>query len=131
MRTKDYTIIFREGDVRQFIKVIDDRNPIYESIATAQSYDYTTIPLPPTMPMIAYKWIDIPWTLTDPIIHRTQNCRLHSIMYIDEPYTANVSISYRTRREDQCLVKQTLLIKDRDGNICFEGISQLMAGGLI
>jgi hypothetical protein len=128
MKTAEHVIIFRKKDVREFVKIVDDPNPIYETVENAQKLGFPTIPLPPTMPMIAYKWIDIPWTLNDPVIHRSQSCVLHQVMYIDTDYFATVSKTERRLRNRACLVTQTLEIFDRNGKLCFEGISQLMAG---
>jgi hypothetical protein len=128
MRTKELPILFSISDVLEFVTIMDDRNPIYKSIANAKAYGHENIPLPPTMPMIAYKWIQIPWKMKDPIIHRTQSCVHHKMMYTDVPYLAHVSLSEQKLRNHYSLVNQTLQITDSNGNICFEGISQLMVG---
>jgi hypothetical protein len=70
MKTKEHEIIFNKDDVQQFVQLIGDRNPIYQSSERAKDYSFETIPLPPTMPMIAYKWLETPWELKHPIIHR-------------------------------------------------------------
>ncbi|WP_318502497.1 MaoC family dehydratase [Bacillus sp. T3] len=130
MKTESIEIVFREQDVRQYIKVTDDRNPIYTNIESAQSNGHQTIPLPPTMPMIAYKWIEIPWTLKEPLIHRSQECIHHQTMYINTPYFAQVLLKEKTMRKNYQVVNQILRIVDCDQVLCFEGISQLIAGDL-
>lgn len=56
MKTKEHEIIFNKEDVQQIVQLIGDRNPIYQSSERAQDYGFETILLPPTMPMMAYKW---------------------------------------------------------------------------
>lgn len=128
MKTNIYEIAFRDCDVWQFVKVTDDWNPIYESINHAQEYGFHTIPLPPTMPMIAYQYIEIPWTLKEPLIHRSQECISNKRMYIDQPYFAQVSLEEQAFRKKQGIVKQILQIKDHDENLCFRAISTLLVG---
>jgi hypothetical protein len=55
--------------VQQIVQLIGDRNPIYQSSERAKDYSFETIPLPPTMPMMAYKWLAPQWELQHPIIH--------------------------------------------------------------
>lgn len=57
MKTKEHEIIFNKEDVQQLVQLIGDRNPIYQSSERAKNYGFETIPLPPTMPMMAYKWL--------------------------------------------------------------------------
>lgn len=89
-----------------------------------------TIPLPPTMPMMAYKWLAPPWELQHPIIHRKQKCIQHQRMYIDEVYRAIVEVTDQFQRQNLTFIKQTLYLYNRDGKLCFEGISDLILGGL-
>lgn len=131
MKTNVYEIIFRASDVWQFVKITDDRNPIYESIDKAQEYGFNTIPLPPTMPMIAYKYIEIPWTLKEPLIHRSQECICNRRMYINQPYFAQVSLEEQAFRKKQGIVKQILQINDCDENLCFKATSTLLIGNTL
>ena len=130
MITKEHEIIFNKEDVQQFVQLIGDQNPIYQSSERAIEYGFETIPLPPTMPMMAYKWIVTPWELHHPIIHRKQKCIQHQRMYIDEVYRAIVEVTDPFHRQNLTFMKQTLSLYNRDGTLCFEGISDLILGGL-
>jgi hypothetical protein len=55
MKTKEYEIIFTQEDVQQFAQLIGEQNSIYQSPEGAKDDGSETIPLPPTMPMMAYK----------------------------------------------------------------------------
>ncbi|HJV16796.1 MAG TPA: MaoC family dehydratase N-terminal domain-containing protein [Bacillales bacterium] len=131
MKTKDFTILFNKDNVHQFIKLIGDQNPIYQNIELARSHGYQTIPLPPTMPMIAYKEMETPWKMNHPVILRKQECVNHQIMYIDQPYIGHISIDDHFQRKQYTFIKQTLRLYELHGILCFEGISHLMAGGLV
>ena len=130
MKTKEHEIIFNKEDVQQIVQLIGDRNPIYQSSERAKDYGFETIPLHPTMPMMAYKWIAPPWELQHPIIHRKQKCIQHQRMYIDEVYRAIVEVTDQFQRQNLTFIKQTLYLYNRDGKLCFEGISDLILGGL-
>ncbi|PGY07728.1 MaoC family dehydratase N-terminal domain-containing protein [Bacillus sp. AFS031507] len=130
MKTKEHEIIFNKEDVQQIVQLIGDLNPIYQSSERAKDYGFETIPLHPTMPMMAYKWIAPPWELQHPIIHRKQKCIQHQRMYIDEVYRAIVEVTDQFQRQNLTFIKQTLYLYNRDGKLCFEGISDLILGGL-
>ncbi|CAI9394220.1 hypothetical protein BACSP_00745 [Bacillus sp. T2.9-1] len=127
MKTKEYEIIFTQEDVLQFVQLIGDQNSTYQS---AEGEKGESIPLPPTMPMIAYKWFESPWELQKPIIHRRQKCFQHQRMYTNEIYRAIVEVTNPFQRQKLTFIKQTLHLYNKDGQLCFEGISDLIVGGL-
>jgi len=130
MITNEHEIIFIKEDVQQIVQLIGDRNPIYQSSERAKDFGFKTIPLHPTMPMLAYKWLASAWELKHPIIHRKQKCIQHKRMYIDEVYRAIVEVTDQFQRQNLTFIKQTLYLYNRDGKLCFEGISDLILGGL-
>lgn len=131
MKTKDFSIIFHKEDVQHFVQVIGDLNPLYYDIEIARTCGYESIPLPPTMPMIAYKQIETPWKLQPPVILRKQKCINHQIMYIEKPYKGHILLSDTIQRNHYTFIKQMLLIYEMDGSLIFEGTSHMIAGDLI
>jgi hypothetical protein len=131
LKTTKNSLVFTISDVSQFIEVLGDSNPIYKCIESAKSYGFETIPLPPTMPMFAYREIEIPWELIPPVIHRKQKCMNHQRMYIDKVYIAQVTMTSRHQKKQITIITQTLEIYDDSEDLCFTGISELIAGGLI
>ncbi|KSU85502.1 N-terminal half of MaoC dehydratase [Fictibacillus enclensis] len=130
MKTEDHEITFSHEKVQEFVQLMGDRNPIYQSIHKAKEYGFKTIPLPQAMPNIAYQWIEIPWNLQDPVIHRKQKCVLHQRMFIEERYRAVIKVTDQYERHNHFFIQQTLYLYDGNGLLCFEGISDLVAGGL-
>ncbi len=130
MKTKEYEIIFTQKDVQKFVQLIGEQNPIYHSPEGAKEYGFETIPLPPTMPMLAYKWLETPLDLQQPIIHRKQKCIQHQRMYMDEIYRAIVEVTSPFQRQKLTFIKQTLYLYNNDRELCFEGVSDLILGGL-
>lgn len=55
------------------------------------------------MPNIAYQWIEIPWNLQDPVIHRKQKCVLHQRMFIEERYRAVIKVTDQYERHHHFL----------------------------
>ena len=130
MKTKEHEIIFNADDVEQFVKLIGDRNPIYQSSERAKDYGFERLPLPPTMPMMAYKWFETNWELQYSVIHRKQKCILHQRLYVDEIYRAIVEVTDQSQRHNLTFMKQTLYLYNKDEKLCFEGISDLILGGM-
>jgi hypothetical protein len=130
MKTNEREIIFNTADVGQFVELIGDRNPIYQSSETAKDYGFERIPLPPTMPMMAYKLFETKWELPYSIIHRKQKCIMHQRLYVDEIYRAVVEVTDQSKRQNLTFMKQTLYLYNSDNKLCFEGISDLILGGM-
>ncbi|MDR4949809.1 FAS1-like dehydratase domain-containing protein [Neobacillus cucumis] len=130
MKTKEYEIIFTKEDVQSFVQLIGEQNLIYQSPKGAKDDDSEPIPLPPTMPMMAYKWLETPLELQQPMIHRKQKCIQHQRMYIGEIYRAIVEVTNPFQRQNLTFIKQTLYLYRNDGQLCFEGVSDLILGGL-
>lgn len=130
MNSTEQIIIFDRKDVQMFAQLIGDSNPIYKDIKSAKEYGFTTIPLPPTMPMIAYKWVKTPWQFQAPLIHRKQQGISYESMYIDVPYSAIVNLHVASKRKKFMLIEQTMLLYNDEDVLCFKGISNLIAGGM-
>lgn len=130
MKTEAQTVRFHQEEVQQYIRILGDLNPIYESKENARNDGFRTIPIPPAMPMTAYRFFDIPWKMQPPVIHRKQQCLNHQQMYIDEEYRGFIELSDVNTRKGFTFSKQTLFLYDEAGNLCFSGISHLVSGEL-
>lgn len=51
-------------------------------------------------------------------------------MYIDEIYRAIVEVTEPFQRQNFTFIKQTLYLYNDEGQLCFEGESDLILGGL-
>lgn len=83
--------------------------------------------LHPTLPMIAYQWLDIPWKLHPPVIHRKQQCTMHIPMFADKTYKAVVTLDKHYSKNNFIFSNQTLHITTLNGNPCFTGTMQLVS----
>jgi hypothetical protein len=128
MKTEAQSFFFTKAEVQQFTQSVGDKNLIYVDLEAAQSMGYKTIPIPPTMPMIVYKLIEIPWKLHQAIIHRKQQCVYHQVMYIDHLYKGVITLEEQFKRHNYTFIKQTLQIHGNNGIPMFTGISLLIAG---
>lgn len=130
MKSDRYAFLFTKEEVRQYAELSCEHDPIYYNPETAKKRGCKGIPLPPLMPFLAYRRIQIPWTLSGTVIHRKQECRLHQVMYADQIYTGRVILVNHTSRQNRTFIIQQLEIYDEQRNLCFSGISHLIAGGL-
>lgn len=131
MKTERYAFLFTKEEVLKYSELSGVENPIFHSLEAAKDHGYKGIPLPPALPMTAYRHIDIPWELKEPVIHRKQECRLHQVMYANEIYTGTVTLTNHSSRQNRTFIQQKLEIYDDQENLCFSGILHLIAGGLI
>jgi len=131
MKTEKQSFIFQKEQVQEYVQMLQDSNPAYESETKAQKLGLQTIPIPPAMPMTLYKSFEIPWTLQAPVILRKQQCINHTIMYIDEVYTGFISLSDVKVKKGHTFSKQTLFLYSEEGYLCFSGISQIVSGELV
>ncbi|MEH6943820.1 FAS1-like dehydratase domain-containing protein [Bacillus sp. JJ722] len=130
MKTKQHNITFNQSEILQFVEAIEDYNPIYRSKELANMYGFETIPLPPTMPVIAYQWIDLPRKLPQPIIHRKQHNTTHRLMFMDVTYVADISLLNYRSRHNQAFVEQVLNVYTSNQILCFSSVTYLVCGGL-
>ncbi len=131
MKTEKQVFIFQKEQVQEYVQMLGDSNPVYESETKAQKLGLQTIPIPPAMPMTLYKSFVIPWTLQAPVILRKQKCINHAEMYIDQVYTGVISLSDVRVRKGHTFSKQTLFLYNEEGDLCFSGISQIVSGELV
>lgn len=131
MKTKRYAFLFTKEEVLRYSELSGVQNPIFHSLEAAREHGYKGIPLPPALPMTAYRHIKIPWRFVEPVIHRKQECRMHQVMYAEQIYTGTVTLTNHSSRHNRIFIGQELEIVDEQGNLCFRGISHLIAGGLI
>ena len=131
MKTEKQSFIFQKKQVQEYVQMLGDSNPAYESEATAQKLGFQSIPIPPAMPMTLYRSFEIPWTLQAPVFLRKQWCIHHTKMYIDEVYTGFISLSDVKVKKGHTFSKQTLFLYNEEGYLCFSGISQIVSGELL
>lgn len=131
MKTNEQSISFNKEDVQRYVRILGDLNPIYESEKSAGEHGFRTIPIPPAMPMTAYRFFELPWKLQPPVIHRKQHCIQHRKMFIDEEYTGYITLSDVSKRKGYTFSKQTLFIYNGAGDLCFSGISHIVSGELL
>lgn len=130
MKTVKEEVFFTEDVVQQYVKNVGDDHPMYKSIENAQAFGYECIPLPPTMPTIAYRDIEVPWEFKPPIILRKQQCDYHEIMYVNQAYKATLTLEKPINRHHYTFVKQVLQLYDLKGTLCFMAISDMVVGGI-
>ena len=111
-----------------YCEAIGDENQLYQSEKYAKAQGLPAIPLPPTMPVIMYKFVTIPWKQDGVMIHRKQKCTTLQRMFIGREYTAHLVLTDVTSRRAYTFQKEILLIHDSFGNLCFEGISHIVLG---
>lgn len=131
MKSESYAVCFTKEEVLRYTELAGVKNPIFRNMEAALEQGYKGIPVPPAMAMIAYHHIKLPWKLSEPVILRKQECRLYRIMYADEIYTGTVKISKHSFRHNKLFILQELEIFDQQNHLCFNGISHLIAGGVI
>lgn len=83
--------------------------------------------LPPTFPMIFYRYMEVPWTYAAAPIHRKQSCVCHRELLVGETYRCVVSLDQELQKGKYTFYMQSLVGYDRKGNECFRCVSDLVA----
>ncbi|WP_019241230.1 MULTISPECIES: FAS1-like dehydratase domain-containing protein [Bacillus] len=130
IQTIEREVMFTEQDVHTFLNNLGDNHTIYKNKENAREFGYEEIPLPPTMPFIAYRELHAPWKFIEPIILRKQQCDYHQTMYVNRPYKVLLSLDKTTNRKPYTFVKQTLSIIDKNQKLCYSSVSHLVVGGI-
>ncbi|WP_332694346.1 FAS1-like dehydratase domain-containing protein [Halalkalibacter lacteus] len=73
--------------IASYTKAIDDDTSIYVDIASAKKAGYQDIPAPPTMPIIFWSFINVPW-LEDvgPVVHGKQSFSYEHTLIANRTY---------------------------------------------
>lgn len=82
--------------------------------------------LPPTFPMLFYKYIEMPWEYEAEPIHRKQKCVCYSQLMIGESYECEVLLDRKVRRGMNTFYTQTLVGFDLGGKERFRCVSELV-----
>lgn len=86
--------------------------------------------LPPLMPLLAYKKLDIPWQYEPPVILRKQKTDQAVRIFAEREYTAVLEVFDVKTRNGETFLKEKLTLADAAGNLCYTGISHLVTGGV-
>ena len=82
--------------------------------------------LPPTFPMIFYRFINIPWDYKSAPIHRKQTCVCTKELSIGETYRCVVTLDQETPKEKYTFYTQSLIGYNLEGSECFRCVSELV-----
>lgn len=82
--------------------------------------------LPPTFPMLFYKYIEIPWEYEAEAIHRKQKCVCYSQLMVGESYECEVLLESKVKRGMNTFYTQTLVGFDLAGKESFRCVSKLV-----
>lgn len=128
MKTAKQSIVFTKADVWTYCEAIGEHHPLYDNEQYAKDAGLVTMPLPPTMPVIVYKLLTIPWAKTGVMIHRKQRCIIYERMFINRKYTAYASVTDAVVKKGYTFQTETLFIHNERGELCFESMSDLVYG---
>ncbi|MFX3630819.1 MAG: MaoC family dehydratase N-terminal domain-containing protein [Ectobacillus sp.] len=115
--------------VIDYAKAIGEQNPVYFSIEAARKLGYRTIPIPPALPIIFYRFFAIPWGKGKIWIHRSQRFTYKRQLYIDEPYECFIALEAVKERSGHSLYEQSLKGYNIRKELCFVCNTILVEGG--
>jgi len=98
-----------------------------EAIGIIGGTDYV---LPPQMPNIAYKQLQIPWNYEAPVILRKQKTEIVELLQVETLYTVRLEVSKIKTRGAKTFLEEQLTISNESGRILFISRSQLVTGGV-
>ncbi|UOQ50416.1 hypothetical protein MUN88_10350 [Gracilibacillus caseinilyticus] len=84
--------------------------------------------LPPTFPMIFYRYMDIPWQPQSPPILRKHHGTKNKELSVGETYQCQVKLEVKKQRRNTIFYTETLLVNDEHGEECARCVSYLLTG---
>lgn len=82
--------------------------------------------LPPTFPMIFYRFIPVPWSFKAAPIHRKQKCTCPDELSVGKSYRCIAFLEEEYQKGNYTFYTQTLKGYDSDGRECFRCVSELV-----
>lgn len=83
--------------------------------------------LSPTLPMIFYKYLRVPWGYENNPIHRKQKCVYQQPIQVGNSYDCHVVLDRQVRKGEHMFYTESLLGYDENGEECFRCISEVIA----
>lgn len=125
MKTEEISFVFTKEDVRKYCEAIGVERKLYTNEAYAKEKGLPTIPLPPMMPVITYKLLEIPWKQNGVMIHRKQECTTFIQLFIAKEYTTYLSLTNVVHRREYTFMQENLVIHDEWGRVCFSSTTHI------
>lgn len=82
--------------------------------------------LPPTFPMIFYRYIEIPWTSSTPPVLRKQYGTMTKELVVGETYRCQVVLEKERKKRDHTFYTQCLYVYDQNEEVCTNCVSVLV-----
>lgn len=86
--------------------------------------------LPPTFPMIFYRYIEVPWEDPAAPILRKQKCTCSQGLVVGETYQCQVTVEQERQKGNTIFYTQSLTGYDEQGKECFRCVSELVTSSL-
>ncbi|MGP7817929.1 hypothetical protein [Niallia sp. 01092] len=103
----------------------------YVTITEEMVHNYEAIfgkqkKLPPTFPMIFYRYIKVQWNYKGAPIHRKQTCVCSKELSIGETYQCVISLDQEKKKGNYTFYTQSLVGYNSEGSECFRCVSELV-----
>ncbi|WP_445492708.1 hypothetical protein [Niallia sp. 03133] len=103
-----------------FVTITEEMVQNYEAIFGKQKK------LPPTFPMIFYRYIKVPWSFKSAPIHRKQSCVCSKELSIGGKYRCVVTLDQEKKKGKYMFYTQSLFGYNLEGSECFRCVSELV-----
>lgn len=106
--------------VTTIVTITEEMVQNYEAIVGKQNR------LPPTFPMIFYRYIKVPWEFKAAPIHRKQTCECFKELFSGESYRCVVTLDQEIQKGKYMFYTQSLVGYNIEGSECFRCVSELV-----
>jgi len=126
LETETVAIQITREEVRQFCKVIGEKNLIFYNPEEARKAGYADVVLPATYPVLFWKYIDVPWLEKAPsIIQSKQYFEYDEMLVADETYLCQIMLEKVRQKGNRQFLQHVLSIK-RNGKLAATSYSTLV-----
>lgn len=125
-KTKPVEIMVTREQITSYVRAIQEKNPMYYDLKAAKQMGYVDIPLPITMPIIFWQYIDVPWLKHIPVlIHSRQQFCYERPLVANIVFQCHIQLTNLQQRRHMQISEHTLTI-EHQGTLYGTAISTLL-----
>jgi len=126
LETETVAIQITREEVRQYCKVIGEKNLIFYNPEAARKAGYADVVLPATYPVLFWKDIDVPWLEEAPSIIQSEQCfEYDEALVANETYVCQITLMKVRQKGKRQFLQHVLSIK-RNGKLAATSYSTLV-----
>lgn len=125
-KTKPVEIMVTRKQITDYAEAIQEKNRMYYDLEAARQNGYSDIPVPITMPIIFWQYIDVPWLENiSVLIHGKQRFSYERALVANTIYQCHIQLTNLQQNQHVQISEHRLTI-EHQGMLCGTAVSTLL-----